>query len=147
MKRSLPALLALVLSLQGCTAARLHEVPRPAAMPAASRAATAPAAAAPARAQASAPARQQAARKAPRRAVWQDIATMPPAPPPSAYQALPVPQPSPMPAPPMPSSFPAQCGPAGCAAPDGTRLQGQGATMLDPAGRLCVQGPVTVQCY
>lgn len=146
MKLSTPAMPVLLAALLGCTTVPAHDRPG------------APAGTAPVAQQAggtrqgetqapSAPPQPPARRTSPRRHVWQDIATMPPAAPPSAYQTLPVPQPSPMPAPPAPSSFPAQCGPLGCAAPDGTRLQGSGGTVLGPGGRPCVQGPVTIQCF
>ena len=147
MKRFMPAALALVFSVQGCAAQPLPATPRVAA---ASAAAAEKAGAQPAGATRPEQMNQPATRgkTPPRRAVWQDIATMPPAAAPaSAYQSLPVPQPAPMPAPPQPASFPAQCGPLGCARPDGTRLHGSGGTLSDPGGRPCVQGPVTIQCF
>ena len=148
MRRFMPAVLAFVFTVHGCAAQHLQPAPRAASASAtvAEKAGAQPAAAT----RPGQEDRQPAARgkTPPRRAVWQDIATIPPAAAPaSGYQSLPVPQPAPMPAPPQPTSFPAQCGPLGCARPDGTRLHGSGGTLSDPTGRQCVQGPVTIQCF
>ncbi|HZX27418.1 MAG TPA: hypothetical protein VFF16_10135, partial [Telluria sp.] len=88
---------------------------------------------------------------APRRhGARQDIVTMPPPAPPVDTHFRPSPPPAPQPSPLSPGvpppPMPALCDASGCATPSGQHLNGQGNTMLDPAGHACVRNGPVIQC-